>query len=419
MPRKNTRTANNAGSIRQRPDGRWEARVTVGINPGTGKPIRKSIYGATQKEVRKEMQKMLVEVDSGVYSAPSKLSVKAWLETWLEEYNADVKPSTVTSYRQHINNHIIPALGAVKLEALTPTAIQKFYNTLHRTGKKVIRRDEAGKIMRKNGQILYDEIPLSAKTIKNIHGILHSALKQAVLLGYIRGNPSEACTIPRIEKAEMRPLDTPDIKALLDALGDDVYSTLIKVDLFTGMRQGEILGLQWSCVDFDRGTILVNKQLSHPREKGGKWCFSSLKNDKPRTIQPAPFIMAELREHRKRQLAQRLRAGSLWDDGGFPDLVFTNEFGKHLVYTAVWRHCKQILALAGVPSIRFHDLRHTYAVTSLRAGDDVKTVQENLGHHTAAFTLDQYGHVTETMREASARRMEAFFDEHIGKAKEG
>ena len=129
--------------------------------------------------------------------------------------------------------------------------------------------------------------------------------------------------------------------------------------------------------------------------------------------------MDALREHRKRQLEQRLRAGSLWNDGGFPDLVFTNEFGKHLVYTAVWRHCKQALARAGLPDIRFHDLRHTYAVTSLRAGDDVKTVQENLGHHTAAFTLDQYGHVTETMREASARRMEAFFDEHIGEAKEG
>lgn len=417
MPRKNSRAANNAGSIRQRPDGRWEARVTVGINPGTGKPIRKSFYGATQKEVRQKMQKTLVDVDSGVYSEPSKMSVKAWLETWLAEYNADVKPTTITSYRQHIKNHIAPALGAVKLENLTPSEIQKFYNNLHRSGKKVPLRDDSGKAVRKNGSIVYDSMPMSPKTIKNIHGILHSALKQAVLLGYIRVNPSEACILPRIEKAEIKPLDTPEIKALLAELGDDVYSTLIKVDLFTGMRQGEILGLQWACVDFARGTILINKQLSHPREKGGAWCFSSLKNDKPRIIQPAPFVMAALRKHQKRQFEQRIRVGSMWNDCGFPDLVFTNEFGRFLTYTAVWRHCKQALARAGLPDIRFHDLRHTYAVTSLRAGDDVKTVQENLGHHTAAFTLDQYGHVTETMREASARRMETFFDEHISNTK--
>lgn len=287
---------------------------------------------------------------------------------------------------------------------------------LRRSGKKVLRRDENRKTVCKNGEIVCDETPMSPKTIKNIHGILHSALKQAVMLGYIRSNPTEACTLPRIEKAEMRPLDIPEIQSLLAVLGEDVYSTVIKVDLFTGMRQSEILGLQWSCVDFDRGTILINKQLSHPREKGGNWCFSSLKNDKPRMIQPASFVMTALREHRKKQIEQRLQAGSMWNDCGFADLVFTNEFGKYLTYTAVWRHCKQALARAGLPDIRFHDLRHTYAVTSLRAGDDVKTVQENLGHHTAAFTLDQYGHVTETMREASAKRMEAFFDAHIGEA---
>ena len=144
MPRKNSRTANNAGSIRQRPDGRWEARISVGINPGTGKPVRKSIYGATQKEVRQKMQKVLVDVDTGVYIEPSKLTIKAWLETWLNEYNGNVKPTTVTSYRQHIKNHIVPALGAVKLDALMPTTVQKFYNELHRQGKKVPRRDAAG-----------------------------------------------------------------------------------------------------------------------------------------------------------------------------------------------------------------------------------------------------------------------------------
>lgn len=411
MPRKTTRNAQGGGTIRQRSDGRWEARVTLGRNPGTGKQVQKSIYGSTQKEVRQKMQRMLVEVDEGVYIAPSKLTVKAWLETWLAEYNGDVKPATIISYRQHMDNHIIPALGAVKLSALTPSAVQKFYNELLRSGAKAAKRDEKGKLVRDEaGKVVYAPAPMSPKTVKNVHGVLHQALKQAMRLGYIHSNPTEACTLPRIEKAQIQPLDAPDIKALLGVLGEDVYSTLMRVDLFTGMRQAEILGLQWSCVDFDRGVIQINKQLLRPRTKGEVYRFGSLKNDKPRTIQPAPFVMNVLREHRRRQLADRLRAGSLWDDEGFPDLVFTNESGKHLCFAVVLRHYKKALERAGLPDKRFHDLRHTYAVTSLRAGDDVKTLQENLGHHTAAFTLDQYGHVTDTMKEASAKRMEAFIE---------
>lgn len=308
MPRKSTkRGANGGGSIRQRADETWEARITLGTNPGTGKPLRKSIYGKTQKEVRQKMQKALVEVDEGTYTAPAKITVKQWLETWLAEYTGDVKDSTRTSYRQHMNNHIIPALGALKLSELTPAICQKFYNDLTRREK-----------------------PLSPKTVKNVHGVLHHALKQAVRLGYIRMNPTEACTLPRIEKAKIEPLDAPEIKRLLDVLGDDVYSDVLRVDLFTGMREGEILGLQWSCMDFDRGTITIEKQLSRPRVKGEEYRFTSLKNDKPRTVQPAPFVMQILKRQRRRQAEDRIRAGTAWDDCGFPDLVFTSETGKYL-----------------------------------------------------------------------------------------
>lgn len=380
------RGANGGGSIRQRADGTWEARITLGTNPGTGKPMRKSIYGKSQKEVRQKMQKALVEVDEGIYTEQSKITVKQWMGTWLAEFTGDVKDSTRTSYRQHMNNHVIPALGAVKLSELTPAACQKFINDLSRVKG------------------------LSAKTVKNVHGVLHHALKQAVRLGYMRMNPTEACTLPRIEKAKIEPLDAPEIKRLLDVLGDDVYSDVLRVDIFTGMREGEILGLQWSCVDFDRGTITIEKQLSRPRVKGDEYRFTSLKNDKPRTVQPAPFVMQILKRQRRRQAEQRIQAGGAWDDCGFPDLVFTSETGKYLNYTIVLRHLKKALEVAGLPEKRFHDLRHTYAVSSLQAGDDVKTVQENLGHHTAAFTLDQYGHVTESMRQASAQRMEAFIN---------
>lgn len=378
------RAVNGSGSIRQRKDGRWEAIISIGHDPGSGKLLRKSIYGKTAKEVAQKLRAVTVSVDEGTYTEPQKMKLSQWLDTWHSEYLSGVKDSTRTSYRQHMNNHIIPALGAVKLSELTPAACQKFINDLSRVKG------------------------LSPKTVKNVHGVLHHALKQAVRLGYMRMNPTEACTLPRIEKAKIEPLDAPEIKQLLDVLGDDVYSDVLRVDIFTGMREGEILGLQWSCVDFDRGTITIEKQLSRPRVKGEEYRFTSLKNDKPRTIQPAPFVMQILKSQRRRQAEDRIRAGAAWDDHGFPDLVFTSETGKYLNYTIVLRHLKKALAAAGLPEKRFHDLRHTYAVSSLQAGDDVRTVQENLGHHTAAFTLDQYGHVTDTMRQASAQRMEAF-----------
>lgn len=386
MPKKsNTRQAQGSGTIRQRPDGRWEARYTVGRDPGTGKQIQKSIYGSTQKEVRQRLQQINVDMDAGKYIAPSAMTIEQWTLAWLEEYLGDTKHTTQISYRQTVKNHIIPALGKTKLQALTPVMVQRFYNQLQKAG-------------------------LSAKTVKNVHGVLHQALKQAQKIGYIRSNPSEACTLPRTEKKEMQPLDAPEIKAFLQTIEGEKHETLFKVALFTGMREGELLGLQWSCVDFDRGLIIVNKQLARPRVKGDVYRFAPLKNDKPRTIKPAPYVMEILRAHRSEQIAERLRLGVVWDDGGFPDLVFTEDTGGHLCYTVVLRHFQRAIEKAGLEKRRFHDLRHTYAVTSLLAGDDGKTVQLNMGHHSAAFTLDQYGHVTETMRTNSANRMQAFIN---------
>ena len=389
MPRKSTtRGANGGGTIRQRKNGTWEGRVTVGYDPGTGKQKQKSFYGKTQKEVLRKILDAAQAVDAGRYADPPRQTVRQWLETWLEEYTGNTKESTRTRYRQDMENHIFPALGAVKLSSLTADICQRFYNSLGR-GEK----------------------PLSAKSIKNVHGVFHHALKQAARLGYIHSNPTDACTLPRIEKPGIEPLDLADIRALLAALGSGVYEDLIRFTLFTGVREGEALGLQWPCVDFDRGTIRIEKQLSRPRVKGEAVAFASLKNDKPRTIQPAPSVMQLLKERRRLQLEQRIAAGGLWDDHKMPDLVFTTETGKYLCYAVVLRHLKKACRIAGVREIRFHDLRHTFAVNSLLQGDNIKTVQENLGHHSAAFTLDQYAHVTDTMRADSARRMEALMRE--------
>ncbi|MEA4899572.1 MAG: tyrosine-type recombinase/integrase [Christensenellaceae bacterium] len=375
--------SNNEGSIRQRPDGRWEARYTVGTNPGTGKPIRKSIYGDTQAAVAKELRKVTTSIDSGEYSEPSRMTIAQWLDMWHSEHLGGVKPSTSASYAQIIKNHLKPALGAVKMRALNGTQIQKLYNDMSRAGK-------------------------NAKTVRNVHGVLHKALEQAMKMGYLRVNPCDVCTLPRVERKKIEPLDSPEIETFLQSVKGHRFEAVYLVDLFTGLREAEILGLQWSCVDFDRGRIIIDKQLHRPRVKGGKYYFGPPKNDKARTITPAPFVMQVLKERKKQQTADRLRAGTLWNDHGFPDLVFTNEVGKFLCYNPIIKAFKKVLTDAGLPEKRLHDLRHTYAVASLQAGDDVKTVQENLGHHTAAFTLDQYGHVTETMKQASAARMEAY-----------
>lgn len=382
------RRGKGEGTIRKRPDGRYEARIVLGHDPGTGKPIRKSVYGKTQKEVRQQMQRVQVERADGVFLEPSKLTLAQWLDIWLSEYCVDVKPNTKIKYKGDIENHIKPGLGAVKLSALTKVIIQNFVNGLQRREK-----------------------PLSPASVHNIHGVLHEALAQAASVDYIRANPASGCKLPRIEKPEIQPLDTGEMRALLAVLDDSEYSTLLKVDMFTGMRQGEILGLTWDCVDFSAETITVRKQLSRPRVKGAAYELTSTKNDKVRVIQPAPFVMGLLREHRRQYLEKRLYAGELWDEGDFPGLVFTTDTGGHLNYNVVLRHYRKALQAAGIEVRRFHDLRHTYAVTSLRAGDDVKTVQENLGHHSAAFTLDVYGHVTQSMKKASAQRMEAVIND--------
>ena len=391
MPKK---SASGSGSIRQRKDGRWEARYTVGRDPGTGKQVQKSIYGATQKEVRQKLQRICADIDSGEYTEPSRLSVGAWLDIWLSEYTGNVKPFTQKAYEDRVNLHLKPYIGAVKLSALTAPQIQKLYNTLQKgTDEKP---------------------PLAAKTIKNVHGVLHKALSQAVTLGYIRSNPSDACTLPRVERREIKPLDDNDIAAFLKAIEGDRYAAVYKVDLFTGMRQGEILGLTWDCVDFTNGCITVRQQLQKEKKKGGVYYLAPLKNDRSRRITPAKTVMDLLYDRYREQAQHRLTAGNTWDTGDLDNLVFTDEFGHHLTHFNVYKHFKKIVTDIGLPGERFHDLRHTYAVASLSSGDDVKTVQENLGHHTAAFTLDVYGHVTEKMKQDSADRMEKYIQKVSG-----
>lgn len=390
MPRKKamSRNANGSGSIRKITTTRngkqytyWQARYTEGYDPGTGKQIQRSISGKTQKEVAQKLKQATHEIDMGVYRTPSKQTVGEWLDTWTSTYLGNLKPRTVEIYDTGIRIHIKPALGAIRLDTLDAQTIQTFYN------------------------MLTESKGLAPKYVKNLHGILHKVLHQAVLLGYLRFNPADACVIPRIEKKELLPLDDRDITAFLRQIKGDPLEILLTVTLFTGMREGEVMALTWDCVDFEHGTITINKQIQRYREEKGVYRIVPTKNGKRRVLAPADSVMTLLKQQQTQQEQQRKEAGSAWENS---NLVFTDALGHHLTNSIVYRHFKRAAIAIGRPDARFHDLRHSYAVAAIKSGDDIKTVQGNLGHATASFTLDVYGHVTEQMKRSSASRMEAF-----------
>ena len=398
--KKNTRNPQGGGSIDQLKDGRWRGRYTAGRDPVTGKQVQKAVWGKTQKEALMKLQQITTTINDGTYTEPSKITVGEWLDIWVNEYIRNRKYHTKRSYEGHIRNYLKPALGQVRLQALTPAAIQAFFNRLQ------------------------SDTCLSAKTIKNIHTCLHSALSTACEEEYLQSNPATNCRkrLPKVTKPPIKPFENDQLNAFLQAIENHRWESLYFVTLFTGLRQSEVLGLTWDNINFDNGTIFACKQLLRAK---GVYQFDTLKNGKTKTITPTPDVMDELKKQRRRQTEWKLRAdfdkpGSMWDNTGgvlsgspwddHTGLVFTNEIGGHLSHYTVYKDFKKIVDTLGIPEKRFHDTRHTYAVVSLQAGDDVKTLQENMGIHSAAFVLDTYGHVTEQMKRDSANRMHEFIN---------
>lgn len=379
------RAAQGAGTIRKKTVKRngkdytyWEARITTGRDPGTGKQIQQSFSGKTQKEVREKMQAAAVAVNTGTYIPPAKLTVGQWLDVWAGEYLGNLKPGTISTYTGIIKNHIKPAMGAVKLTDLHPHRVQKFINSLE---------------------------GLAISSVRIVYKVLHAALEKAVRLEYIPKNPASYCVLPKHEQKAITPLADAQTAALLKAAKGSCIENILTVALFAGLRISELCGLSWDQIDMEKSTITVSKQLASPatRKKG---LFISPKNGKSRTLKAAPSVIAALKDQRRKQAEMRLRAGQLWSNEH--NLVFTLEDGSIFNQQRTTREFKRLLTAAGLEDIRFHDLRHTYAVNAIRAGDDIKTIQGNLGHASAAFTLDRYGHFTEQMMQDSASRMESF-----------
>lgn len=386
------RNANGSGSIRRReitkPNGKtyifYEARVTVGKDPITGKQKQKSFTGKSKTEVRKKMSEVITQVDSRSYVEPCKQSLESWLDIWLDTYvEGKVKPYTLDSYRSICNTHIKPTLGQIKLCELSPIYIQQFYNALEKT--------------------------LSAKTVRNVHGVLHRALDRAAILHIIPSNPSDICELPKLVKRHFDPIEQPDVKRLMDIWHRDRFERIYLVTLFTGMREGEVLGLSWDNIDFEAGTIYICQQLTKTKQVGGEYCLAPTKNSQSRLIFVAPTVMGLLRKQRSTQRKWASKAKSGWHNEW--NLVFTNELGRHLTHRTVYKGFKASVRALGMDDIRFHDLRHTFAVASLEAGDSIKTVQQNLGHSSAAFTMNTYAHVSQKMQKRSAVNMEHYISE--------
>ena len=355
----------------------WEARITTGRDPGTGKQVQRSITGKTQKEVREKLQAAAVNVNDGTYMDPSRLTVGQWLDIWTRDYLINVKPTTARAYQSFIKNHIRPGLGAVRLAELHPHTVQNFVNGLD---------------------------GLAPASVRVVYRVLHIAMEKAVELDYLPRNPTARCVLPKAERKEIHPLTDEQAAALIKAAAGTRIEHLVTLALFTGFRLSELLGLTWDAVDFDKGTTTVNKQLSADFVRGP--LFATPKSGKPRTVMPAASAFQVLRKQKTKQAEQRLKAGPLWANSY--GLIFTDEDGGPMLQQSAEYDFSAIRAAAGLEGFRFHDLRHTFAVNSIRAGDDIKTIQGNLGHATAAFTLDVYGHVTEAMKRDSAGRMEAF-----------
>ena len=386
MARKsNTRAPSGAGSIRRRADGRWEARYTY--SDALGNKKRGSLYAATQRECREKLTAAVKKIDDGVFIKPQRCTLSQWLDRWVSTYCVSLKPATLTGYRSKIENRIKPYIGATQLAALNNVQLQSYYNLLAEGSETVA--------------------PLSPKSIRNIHAILHKALNQAVVIRLLHENPADHIILPRLQRPTLTPLMDQDVARFMAAIRGDKFERLFLVALFSGLRQSELVGLTWEDVDFDGGTLSVRHQLQ--KDAGCYRFMDETKNGKCRTAVIAPSIVKVLLDQKEEQTKWAEAAGSAWNNTH--SLVFTDKNGNHLKHRTIDNHFKAAVKSIGMEHTRFHDLRHSYAINALQAGDNYKSVQEQLGHSSASFTLSTYAAVSNTMRKQSQMCMERVFQE--------
>lgn len=373
----------NEGSIFQRKDGRWVAELSEGRDESGKRQPPRRWYGETRKEVAEELTAALRDKQQGLLPKASKQTVGQFLDAWMEDVvKGSVRPTTYETYR-NVLKHAEP-IRDILLMKLTPQDLQRLYANI-RSAK--------------------DEDKRLGRTTQVLHAVLHKALGQAVKWGLVPRNVTEAVERPKAQTKEFRPLTKEEADGLLKAAEGDRLYALYVLALTAGLRFGELLGLRWEDIDLDKGILTVKHQVRMVDEEPQ---FIPLKTAKSRrTIRLPSLAVTALRKHRTRQLEERLRLGEVWRDY---DLVFCTEVGTPLSESNVRnRSFHPLLKKAGLPRIRFHDLRHTCATLLLAQGVHPKLVQEQLGHSAIGMTLDTYSHVVPSMMDQVAGAMDSIF----------
>jgi len=365
----------------------WKMTVDVGVDPATGRRRQKKLTAPTRRELEVQAAKILADVSRGTYLEPEKKTLAEYLTEWLAMHGkSNLDPSTLRRYEGAIHQHIIPLIGSIPLAKLQPLHIQE-----------MLAKDLAGG--RRDNKKSRDRA-LSASTVLYHYHVLHKALNQAMKWRLITYNPADLVEPPRKTKTEKAVLNETEVAALLDGIRETYLYMPVFLIIYTGAREGEILALRWSDVDWDQNILHLRRSLY--QRTPGQPLFKEPKNKKARAVDVSPVVMAELKKHRTEQRKQRLAFGPGYAD---LDLICCLQDGNPInppTLSSVFRTKARRL---GLP-VTLHGLRHTHASLLLKAGVPAKVVSERLGHSQISITMDLYSHVMPGMQKDAVKKLD-------------
>jgi integrase len=360
---------NGEGSVFKRGN-RWVAQV------GTGKN-RETKYFDTQKDANAWRHKMIEQRHQGLVFAGSKVSLSKFLDEWLVVAKTSVRPNTFQQYSQVVHQHINPVLGYIVLKDLRPDHVQSLYTNKLANG-------------------------VSPSSTRMIHAVIHRALNHALKLGLVYRNVADSVTRPKVVRKEMKTLNDYQVRQLIQVAESEQMRLLLWVAVVTGLRQGELLGLKWSDLDWMSRRIQIQRQVQRRKGDGLVFCEPKSASGR-RVIVLGKSTIDKMREYKNNQLKERILLGEKWQDN---DLIFPSPIGTPLDPSNVLKAYKDCLKRADLPNLRFHDLRHSAATLMLQQGVNPKIVSERLGHSDISLTLNTYSHVLPPMQEEAAEKMD-------------